>query len=318
MRHPISNMKRDSGFLMQQLVKMNCAIAEEVPDVGSARAPVIFVSGSPRSGTTLMSQALINFLDVSFVDNFAARFWRAPITGVSLVKSVFGEVEGNRLPSNSSYGRTVGVNIHGFHYFWMEKLSLRFVEDLFQDPEERGVDWAEIARWISGIQGVNGKPFLFKGYYPSYFMSRFCQIDPNFIFVIIERDTVDQALSILEARLNDMGDEDIWWSMYPPDFYELVPRKIEEQIVGQIVGINRYFRRLAENENSRCIFVKYEELCRDPFAELSKIANRINEMTGFDMKIRGHIPEIALRPARGNAAVADLYRMFESCIEKFQ
>ena len=42
------------------------------------RYPPIFIVGPPRSGTTLVYQALIEYLDVGYLSNFHGWFWGAP------------------------------------------------------------------------------------------------------------------------------------------------------------------------------------------------------------------------------------------------
>src|SRR5262245_45670092 len=41
--------------------------------------PILFVTGAPRSGTTLVSQALVHHLPVTYFNNLSALFPRAPI-----------------------------------------------------------------------------------------------------------------------------------------------------------------------------------------------------------------------------------------------
>ena len=64
---------------------------EEHPKKGTLpKAPVLFVTGSPRSGTTITAQALCQFLDVGYIDNLAAKFWKVPVTGLRLSQATFG------------------------------------------------------------------------------------------------------------------------------------------------------------------------------------------------------------------------------------
>ncbi|MDW3206361.1 MAG: sulfotransferase [Alphaproteobacteria bacterium] len=295
---------------------MNAALAESAPRPSPLDAPVLFVSGAPRSGTTLMAQALIRYFDLGFVDNLTARFWQAPQTGMTLSQSVFGE---SRLEAASSdFGRTAGRDIHGFHFFWMEKLALEWVDDLFEDPARRGVDWREIQGWIAGMQRLSRAGFLFKGYYPSYFMPQFLALDPLCVFVCIERDPIEQALSVYDARQKEMLSLESWWSMQPPDYYELVDKDVDEQILGQITGLNAHFRQLASQAGDRCIFVRYENLCSDPEGTLIHIGEAVEKATGFALSRRGLVPEITRTHRKSDKSQAALVARLVERLAQFE
>jgi hypothetical protein len=293
---------------------LNCKLAEDPPVEARIGAPVLFVAGAPRSGTTLLAQALCGYFNLGFVDNLAARFWRAPATGLRLSRSVFG-VE-RVVDARSEYGRTTGANIHGFHSYWMELLRLTWVDDLFEDPTQRGVDWNYVGRSIAAIQNEADRAFLFKGYYPAYFMSQICALSPFCVFVVIERDPVDQALSILEARKSEMANINDWWSMQPPEFYRLVSRSVEEQIAGQIQGLVRYFRKQAEVCGARCIVTNYDVFCTDPKLELERIGKSISSITGKVLSKRGGLPQIALSRRRGKQENGEILERLRTALTK--
>ena len=50
----------------------------------SQNYPIIFIVGVPRSGTTLLSQLLIEHLDIGYINNHIAKYWMAPLH--SLIK----------------------------------------------------------------------------------------------------------------------------------------------------------------------------------------------------------------------------------------
>ena len=271
---------------------------EEHPAKGRRpEAPILFVTGSPRSGTTITAQALCRFLDVGFIDNLAAKFWKAPVTGLRLSQATFGADRTSCL--SSQYGRTEGSDIHGFHYFWMEQLKLDNADSLFSNPRSRGVDWDGICAHIAMMQSEAGKPFLFKGYYPSYFMADVCRNIPNSVFIITDRDPLPQALSILEARERILKDPGMWWSMIPPNVEVLIGAPLEDQIIGQILGINGYFRdQIARAGGSvRYLYVKYEELVDNPAKTLARTHERVAALTGMEIGTRASVPVIEPRKA---------------------
>ena len=67
--------------------------------------PVILVTGAPRSGTTVLSQALIHHLPVAYFNNLTAVFPRAPISANTLFGRLLPKPAGTL---HSFYGRTSG------------------------------------------------------------------------------------------------------------------------------------------------------------------------------------------------------------------
>lgn len=85
--------------------------------------PFIFVFGLPRSGTTLLTQLLASTLNLGFINNFVARFWLAPVTGIRLARSLKLESQANSF--RSEFGATAGLgDIHEFGYFWRHWLKI--------------------------------------------------------------------------------------------------------------------------------------------------------------------------------------------------
>ena len=83
--------------------------------------PTIFIFGLPRSGTTLIYQLVSQCLDIGYINNLMARFWRAPIHGITLSQEVLLSNTSNSYESD--LGRTNAPNApHEFSYFWQENL----------------------------------------------------------------------------------------------------------------------------------------------------------------------------------------------------
>ncbi|MDF1749154.1 MAG: sulfotransferase [Alphaproteobacteria bacterium] len=298
------------------LEALNSRLLDIVSHAAAIDQPLLFVTGAPRSGTTLLSQAIAGYFNLGFIDNLAAKFWSAPDIGIRLSRMTFGM---DRVPeAMSDFGRTKGSNIHGFHFFWMNQLQLTWVDDLFSDPVDRGVDWQVLGSLLGGIQQADGRAFLMKGYYPSYYMRRFCDLSPNVLFIRINRNLLDQAASIREARLSELGRDDVWWSMQPPEIYDLVQKSPAEQISGQILGLNRYFDRQSQDPTVRCLDLDYDALCENPKALLMQIGEFVYYSTGKTLSVRGALPSIAKRRTAENKIDCDFQRAIEAAIAAFQ
>ncbi len=84
--------------------------------------PNIFIFGAPRSGTTLLSQVLALCLDIGYIDNLIARFWKAPLQGIRLSKILLQDLR--RTDFSSVHGVTIDLTEpHEFGYFWTRWLG---------------------------------------------------------------------------------------------------------------------------------------------------------------------------------------------------
>ena len=147
--------------------------------------PTIHVIGAPRSGTTLATQLLASCLDVGYVNNLVATFWRAPVYGLRLSQKLLPDA----VPESfrSDYGRTSGIaEPHEFGYFWTHYLGY---PEMREQPEafESTVDWDRLRRVLVNMQHAAGKPMLFKSFLLAWHMERVAQAMPRSVFVWTRR-----------------------------------------------------------------------------------------------------------------------------------
>ena len=223
--------------------------------------PFVFVVGAPRSGTTLLTQAIAHCFDAGYICNLAARFWRAPVTGIRLAKAILGEGSPGW---DSCIGKTTGAGprgIHEFGYFWRELFGLEAIDDV-ADPQQRAetIDWLQVYIVLASIQHeLGGVPVVMKGIYPAYFAGQMqSTLGDNLVWVNIERDPLDNCISILEARQAKFGDAGAWLGWYPPEPILGQVKQIADpykQIVVQVSYFRRVYRELAT------LTVSLEDLC---------------------------------------------------------
>lgn len=275
------------------LTRLNEALSGFPLPVGQSARPLILVGGAPRSGSTIIAQSLCTYLDVDYIDDFAAKFWSAPAVGLRLSK-MLGRCKS--VKGVSQYGQTESGDIHGFHYFWMNALKIDRVQDLFAAASRRRVDWGTLNREILAMQEVAGKPLLMKGYYPMYFLPEVGQHIKNVAFVYITRNVESEALSILAARHDIMGSIEKWWSMQPPTYFDLLDLPPAEQVVRQVRDINSHvLTKAEENPEVPFVRVKYEDLIESPGETLDYIHKQLESSLGMDIPAKGEIPEIQAR-----------------------
>ncbi len=255
--------------------------------------PFIFVFGLPRSGTTITAQLLAYHLKCSFINNVSARFWLAPVTGIALSRILLSQEAQPQMGSN--YAETPSLTgLHEFGYFWRHWLQLNRIED-FTRLEEivEQVDWAGLRKTLVNIQQAENRPMVMKNIFGAHFLPRFLKEFPQSIFVYIQRDLADVAVSILNARMKFYGNPDTWWSTIPPDYKELEHLKGAEQVAGQVASLSEFYNgMIASTEDSnRVIRVNLADLCRTPKSVSEKIISSCNSLFGKQIELASEPPE---------------------------
>jgi Sulfotransferase family len=255
--------------------------------------PFVFVFGLPRGGTTLASQVLAHGLDVGYVSNIAARFWRAPVHGIRLSRIVLG---GRRDSSfRSDYARTVEpADIHEFGYFWREWLCKQSLDDIVECRQREGsIDWDGLKRVLAAMQREMGRPIIAKNINGAYHINRLSEVLEQVIWVYVERDPVDAAISILDARRKYYGDPSVWWSYAPPDYDRLKNLRWDRQIAGQVHYLRRFYEeQIGQAERPNVIRLSFADLCAWPRRLPERVAELARRLHGSDIQVTAaRLPE---------------------------
>lgn len=166
--------------------------------------PILFVCGPPRSGTTLVSQVLIANLPVAFFNNLTSIFPRAPITANALL----GRMLRRRDPEfHSYYGRSrhlAGSN--DALYLWDRWLGRdRSLIPSRLEPTRQD----DMIRFFGALEAFTGKPLVAKNNNLNAVAHLIAEALPTASFICMERDPVYLAQSLLRARREIHGDEDV-------------------------------------------------------------------------------------------------------------
>jgi hypothetical protein len=294
--------------LNEHLAARERALYRDLP----IEAPFLFVLGLPRSATTLTSQLLAYCLDVGYVDNVAARFWLAPVHGIRLSRELLGT---ERPPARfeSDYARTADLHgIHEFGYFWRHWLRKESFADVVHAQErEDEIDWDGLRLTLANVQhAFGGKAVAAKNILASYHLPRLREALGRVIYVYVERDPLDSAVSILEARRTYYEDPRTWWSYTPPEVEELLELDEWGQVAGQVHYLQRlYERSLPEAGLDVVVRTTYEELARSPRSLLQAVAERSREVHGVDIAVSQEPPEsFAFRTHEGRDEDKERFR----------
>jgi len=284
---------QSSPELQGLMERMNAALEpiERYQPSGVAR-PNLFIFGLPRSGTTLLYQLAARCFDIGYINNVSARFWLAPLTGVAFAQSLLGERRDSSFTSD--YGKSVDLSgPHEFSYFWQRWLRMTDIESAcrFGGPGD-GIDWTSLVSIIGCLQDRFGAAMVHKTNYVANLMPDFARQLPMPIFVYIERDCADVALSILKARRIYYGDNRTWWATYPPTYAEVKDLPFAQQIGRQVRDLRAvYERSMGSVPQDLVVRLSYSELCESPRVVLRAIQQRVAQTYGFDLGILDGVPE---------------------------
>ena len=235
--------------------------------------PPVFIIGAPRSGTTILYQLLCKYFNFGFINNFVSDWYRLPIAATSFYKKFFGEK--NIVELESKFGQS--KDLHGpneFGNFWYQWF------DEFHNPKKQiSIIIDEIRLEISGLTKIHKKPVLFKNVVNSMRIVLINKIFNNSIFIVIARDELDTAQSILNARIKLYNNKNHSWSVVPTTVgYRKSDEPYWEQIVKQIRGVYSNINSAKEIIGyDKFIFIKYKDLCDDTSSVLKFIKNKLNE-----------------------------------------
>lgn len=222
--------------------------------------PIILIVGLPRSGTTVIYQALAAALDVTYFSNFSALFPRAPLTAATL----FGATPRRRAARlDSFYGNTSGLRgaNDGFHV-WNRWLGAdRY--DIAHDLSAEAV--ADMRRFFGAWTSAFGKPFLNKNNRNSLGVDILARALPTSVFVVVERTPLFVAQSLLEARRRIQGADDIGWGLGAHEDSVRTAPDLFHSVARQVVTTRRALSdHLSRIEADRVHHIGYEAFCAAP------------------------------------------------------
>ena len=229
--------------------------------------PCVLVVGGPRSGTTLVYQLLAQHLHVSYTSNWTGAFPRSPISAGKLrprwvrepkasTRNFFGSVAGPGGPNDAFavWDRWFG-EVRGKP----GPLS----------PESA----AEVLAFVSAWNAAFGRPLLNKNNRNALAITSLAEALPGATFVVVERDPVYVAQSLLEARAMVQGDARHGWGLLCEEADPASAEGPVEAVCNQVRAFQREIGRQADAlDPARLVRVAYKAFCRDPLPVLHAVA----------------------------------------------
>lgn len=281
----------DEGFLKQ----LNSFLeSDESQNYGDYKIdhPFLFIIGTPRAGTTIIAQLLKSAFDLGYPSNFIARFWLAPVTGIRLQQIIFG----NKPPVdfNSEYGWTNNpLDIHEFGYYWRKWLLKNSFEDFKNyKSREKEIEWEKLKTSLANFQHAFDKPVLFRHILAGFHLKKFVECLDKVLFIYIQRDLTDNAISLLDAREKFFRDRAKWFSTHPPNYEDLINLEPHEQVAGQVHSLKTFYEsQMVGAVKDRIVPVSYKDLCESPGAIVEKISLKSRELFDYEMNNNTGFPK---------------------------
>lgn len=235
--------------------------ARELAAAREPASPQIFITGLPRSGTTLASQYAVHRFSLAYFTRAAGdRPWAAcTLTRwqrllyrryASDFASRMGKSRGPVAP------REAGA-FWGMHFGYHDYIA----------PGDVGAAAREtVRRTVWRVQNhAHDAPFVNKNVKHLLRLAALLSLFPRAAFVIVERDLEEIALSLLDVRRELSPSLGQWFSLHPPSYPELTGAPPLEQIARQVVDVSaRMEEDLAAIPQSRVARLPYMEFCREP------------------------------------------------------
>jgi hypothetical protein len=251
---------------------LEIAEARRIRSARSSILPLVLIVGSSRAGTTFVYQALARYLPVTYFTNLSALFPRAPLTASRLFQRGFPSA---RVSFHSYYGNTAGLAgpNDGFHVWnrWLGTDRYRAPQTLAEDAI------AGMRQFFAAWTETFGRPLLNKNNRNADCVALLGRILPEAFFVVVRRDPVNVAQSLLIARQHIQGDKRRKWGVRSLDQEVATdPLGYVDSVCRQIVEIER---KLGEDcrtlPAARFIDVQYEHFCENPADPIAEISSRI-------------------------------------------
>ncbi len=232
-------------------------------------SPALLIVGAPRSGTTVYYQTVAQHRNTVFINNLLERL---PLSGVRVARWVRLERWKPPDSTESYYGETPGlVGPSEAGPFW----DYVFPRGAHHAVEPEEADPARM-EWLRGTVGalveMTGKPFLSKNTWNSVRIPTLHRALPGAVFIVVDRDPLFTAQSLLRGRRERFGEKPGPWSIVPREMVEMADLPPVEYVAHQIAYTHLAIEEARTRLGAERFFtVRYEDFCSDPAGALRSL-----------------------------------------------
>ena len=228
----------------------------------SAEPPSVFVVGCPRSGSTLFYQSLVYAYRFAYVNNAIARYPRSGPLIARWLDAPSWPVTADFDNDHGATGGRSGVSEAG--PFW--NLVFPWRDHHTVEPEDWPGDRRAFARrYIAGMADVYGAPFVCKNVWHSVRLRALDAVFPHAAFIVMQRDPLLTARSILLRQRRSEAAGRGFWSILPRGLLDKGDLPLPEKVAWQILLTREAIEEARAALGPRRFFsVPYEAFCSDP------------------------------------------------------
>ncbi len=237
------------------------------PGPPTPERPVVLVVGAPRSGTTLLSQALAASGGLSYPSNLMSRFHRTPWVGARVQDMLAPVLERGPWRFTSDGGATEGWwEPHEFGYFWTRHLGFRphVGVHAFDAAAARAFDGSALARDLAAWEAEARRPVLLKTVMASFVLEHLAAAVPTLRVLCVRRPAAEVERSLLGMRRRSFGTESRWFSVRPPGAAQADAWSPARQVAWQTAQTHAALGQAAAALGERWLDVPYHALCDAP------------------------------------------------------
>lgn len=269
----------------------------------------VFIVGAPRTGSTILFQAITNSYDVLYTDNLTHSAWRNFYAGSWLSAFIFG-----RKPHNcfrSHHGDTTAYGLHAPSENWLFWQRWFDTTCHFADSNALNDNHIEELRLnISAVINRFNKPMAIKNLGNGQRLRILAKAFPHAKIIYCTRDTLFTAQSIYFAMQNQPKDK--VWGIRPACYKALEGLTQTEMIVGQIHALEQQIEQdLTRFENAPLV-VSYQSLCKD----WQQTLHATSRFIAADLPPRAHARTPEIKLSEKMKLPEDIKADFEKAINK--
>jgi len=215
----------------------------------------IFIIGAPRTGSTILYQALTNAYQFAYIDNTACTWHRNLRFGLWLSQKKWDNAPHNNFKANhgntSKYGGHAPSECGEFWYRWLPR-DRHFIDH--DEVTDRMIQ--EIQEEVFGASSYLQRPLLFKNLNAGQRLRLINKAFPYAKIIFIRRDPRFVIRSIMMGRkkVGVKGGE--WWGVMPPNVNDLLQLPEQEMCAAQVYHLERQIEEdltLFPEENIRVV-----------------------------------------------------------------
>jgi hypothetical protein len=117
----------------------------------------------------------------------------------------------------------------------------------------------------------------------NFYLESFTKHAENFVYFHLKRDLLDAAQSLYFARIKWHGNDKVWFSHKPRNYYEIQGLDPIFQVVGQVYFIEKATLGAKSALGDRYFEANYRDLCECPAEVYQGLLATIQDRTSFDM-----------------------------------